>query len=154
GMIGDGTPNGTFVYVNDPWQTGMTSFQQGNKGATYAMSYSVFQAQQEFLAREWYGDIQVMQQLCKSGRQAVCKGLADPTTLQLLKKCSTGDEAACAQLQLPGGNQTTVAHLPQKPDWVPPVETGLLTLRAPKPNEGPMTDCTAHVVNGVLGKKY
>ena len=154
GMFGDGTPDGTFVYINDPWQTGMTSFTPPNAGAQYVMTYTDFQAQQEFLAREWFGDMAVMQQLCKSGNAAVCKGLTDPPTLLLLKQCSTGDNAACNQLHLPGGNQTLVAHLAQKPDWVPPIETGALKLRQPKPGEAPFSTCMDHVVVGSLGRQY
>jgi PKD repeat protein len=154
GMIGDGTPDGTLVYINDPWQTGMTSFAPPNVGADYAMTYTDFQAQQEFLARQWFGDIAVMQQLCKSGNQKVCTGLNDPPTMQLLKDCSTGNQAACAQLNLPGANQTLVAHLAQKPDWVPPIETGALKIRLPLPGEAPISTCTDHVVPGSGGRQY
>ena len=153
GMIGDGTPDGTTVYINDPWQAGMTSFALPNEGATDVMTYTDFQAQQEKLARQWFGDIDVMRQLCKSGNDAVCKGLKDPPTLELLRKCSTGDTAACLQLHLPGGPAFTVAHLSQKPAWVPPIETGALKVRLPLAGEPPLATCTDHVVTR-FGRQY
>jgi hypothetical protein len=154
GMAGDGTADGTSVYISDPWQLGMTHFVPQNHGSEYVLSYRDFEAQQELLARQWFGEPAVMQQLCDSGNQIACDALQDPVILQKLQQCAAGDEAVCASLQLPGGNGTLIAHLPQKPDWVPPAETGALTLRAPKPGEAPISTCNAHVVNGAGGRQY
>ena len=33
GIEGDGTPDGTTLYINDPWEAGMQSFHLQNAGA-------------------------------------------------------------------------------------------------------------------------
>ena len=50
GMSGDGTPDGTTVYINDPWQTGMASFSMPNSGSQYTETYHQFQDKQDSLA--------------------------------------------------------------------------------------------------------
>lgn len=52
GMYGDGTPDGTKVLINDPWQKGMTTFSLPNSGAQYEETYTQFVAETEQLARE------------------------------------------------------------------------------------------------------
>ncbi|MEQ1868665.1 MAG: papain-like cysteine protease family protein [Vicinamibacterales bacterium] len=154
GIDGDGTPGGTYLYINDPWQAGMTNFALPNEGNQYAITYQDFEQQLETLAREWFGEPAVMQELCDSGTQIACQALADPAILQALKECSAGNEAICADLHLPGGAGAQVAHLPQLPAWVPPVETGALTIRPPKPNEGPIAVCKDHVILSPSGKQH
>lgn len=59
GMMGDGTPEGTIVYVNDPWDKdkkeldGMSEadFAKNNKGSQYSESYIEFMNKMENLAR-------------------------------------------------------------------------------------------------------
>jgi len=51
GMMGDGTPNGTLLYVNDPWEAGMAQFRLPNAGAQYTESYQRFVEKQESLGR-------------------------------------------------------------------------------------------------------
>lgn len=50
GLVGDGTPDGTMVYINDPWKVGMTSFQMPNPGAQYTETYREFVQKQAMLA--------------------------------------------------------------------------------------------------------
>jgi hypothetical protein len=50
GIHGDGTPDGTHVHINDPWEAGMTAFRLPNAGAQYTESYRVFEASQRQLA--------------------------------------------------------------------------------------------------------
>jgi hypothetical protein len=50
GVHGDGTPDGTHVHINDPWEAGMTGFRLPNAGAQYTESYRVFEASQRQLA--------------------------------------------------------------------------------------------------------
>ena len=38
------------VYINDPWQKGMTQFVQGNTGSRYTLTYQQFVTQKETLA--------------------------------------------------------------------------------------------------------
>jgi hypothetical protein len=52
GMHGDGSPEGTKVLINDPWQQGMTTFTLPNAGAQYEETYSQFVAETERLARQ------------------------------------------------------------------------------------------------------
>ncbi|MFN8583647.1 MAG: papain-like cysteine protease family protein, partial [Gemmatimonadaceae bacterium] len=52
GMIGDGTPTGTVVYINDPWEAGMTGFRLPNRGAQYTETYQRFVEKQETLGRQ------------------------------------------------------------------------------------------------------
>jgi len=52
GMVGDGTPTGTLVHVNDPWESGMTSFRLPNRGSQYTESYQRFVEKQESLGRQ------------------------------------------------------------------------------------------------------
>ncbi len=52
GMVGDGTPAGTLVSVNDPWESGMTSFRLPNRGSSYDETYQRFVEKQEQLARQ------------------------------------------------------------------------------------------------------
>lgn len=49
GMSGDGTPEGTFVHINDPWEKGMQDFRLPNSGSTYSESYTEFVRKQEEL---------------------------------------------------------------------------------------------------------
>ena len=51
GMVGDGTPGGTLVHVNDPWEQGMTAFRTPNAGSRYTETYQRFIEKQEQLAR-------------------------------------------------------------------------------------------------------
>ncbi|MEO0378491.1 MAG: hypothetical protein AAF329_28625, partial [Cyanobacteria bacterium P01_A01_bin.17] len=49
GLVGDGTPEGTMVLINDPWDIDMEGFHPFNQGSQYAMTFSQFTAmQQEF----------------------------------------------------------------------------------------------------------
>lgn len=48
--MGDGTPNGTLVYINDPWQQGMTTFSLPNTGSQYTETYEQFEVKQQSLA--------------------------------------------------------------------------------------------------------
>lgn len=50
GLYGDGTPDGTYVLVNDPWQKGMNLFSLPNAGAQYSQTYRQFIAESERLA--------------------------------------------------------------------------------------------------------
>ncbi len=50
GMQGDGTPDGTTLYINDPWEQGMTSFRPSNQGSQITETYSQFVQKQEALA--------------------------------------------------------------------------------------------------------
>ena len=52
GMVGDGTPAGTTLYINDPWEAGMTMFRLPNAGAQYTESYQRFVEKQETLGRQ------------------------------------------------------------------------------------------------------
>lgn len=49
GMSGDGTPDGTIVYINDPWQQGMDPFSLPNAGSQYSESYRTFVIKQSDL---------------------------------------------------------------------------------------------------------
>lgn len=42
GIRGDGTPDGTYVYINDPWERGMNSFRSSNRGSQYYETYAEF----------------------------------------------------------------------------------------------------------------
>ena len=50
GMLGDGTPEGTMVMINDPWEQGMTRFRPPNRGSTYRETYMEFMRKQHNLA--------------------------------------------------------------------------------------------------------
>ncbi|MCU0567015.1 MAG: hypothetical protein MUF49_10505 [Oculatellaceae cyanobacterium Prado106] len=52
GVYGDGTPEGTYVLINDPWATNMTSFQMPNSGAKYQESYQQFMQKQLSMTRQ------------------------------------------------------------------------------------------------------
>ncbi|MEL7228136.1 MAG: papain-like cysteine protease family protein, partial [Cyanobacteria bacterium J06576_12] len=46
GIRGDGTPDGTYVYINDPWERGMNSFRTSNRGSQYYETYAQFMRKQ------------------------------------------------------------------------------------------------------------
>lgn len=50
GMQGDGTPDGTTLYINDPWEQGMTSFRVNNQGSQITETYIQFVKKQAALA--------------------------------------------------------------------------------------------------------
>jgi hypothetical protein len=53
GMSGDGSPDGTLIYINDPWERGMATFRTPNNGSTYTQTFREFMSQMESLgARE------------------------------------------------------------------------------------------------------
>ncbi len=49
GISGDGTPDGTLVHINDPWEKGMTAFVSTNRGSTYTETYTEFMRRRESL---------------------------------------------------------------------------------------------------------
>jgi hypothetical protein len=51
GIVGDGTPGGTLVYISDPWEQGMAAFRLPNNGSRYTETYQRFVEKQEQLAR-------------------------------------------------------------------------------------------------------
>lgn len=51
GLVGDGTPTGTLVYINDPWEQGMQAFRPGNRGSRYTETYQRFVEKQSELGR-------------------------------------------------------------------------------------------------------
>jgi hypothetical protein len=50
GITGDGTPNGTTLFINDQWQTGMKVFLLPNIGSQYSETYNQFVQKQDSLA--------------------------------------------------------------------------------------------------------
>ncbi len=50
GIQGDGTADGTTLYINDPWEQGMDTFQPNNRGAQYSETYRQFIQKQAALA--------------------------------------------------------------------------------------------------------
>jgi hypothetical protein len=50
GLSGDGTPDGTRVHINDPWERGMNPFRLPNAGAQYQETYREFEEKQRRLA--------------------------------------------------------------------------------------------------------
>ena len=50
GFDPDPDPSLATVYINDPWQTGMTTFTMPNSGSAYTMTYLAFTNQQDSLA--------------------------------------------------------------------------------------------------------
>lgn len=50
GITGDGTPQGTVVYINDTWEAGMTAFRTSNAGAQYTETYQEFLQKQMAIA--------------------------------------------------------------------------------------------------------
>lgn len=52
GISSDGTADNTTLYINDPWQRGMTDFSMPNTGSQYTESYREFELKQRTLAIE------------------------------------------------------------------------------------------------------
>lgn len=50
GIQGDGTPDGTHLSINDPWEQGMTTFRPANRGSQYTETYRQFVEKQSTLA--------------------------------------------------------------------------------------------------------
>jgi ABC-type bacteriocin/lantibiotic exporter with double-glycine peptidase domain len=50
GMSGDGTYDGTYVWINDPWEIGMNQFRENNIGSSYVETFSEFMNKQYELA--------------------------------------------------------------------------------------------------------
>lgn len=51
-LWGDGTVDGTNVAINDPWETGMTTFALPNDGATYTLTYAQLMDQMDTLGTQ------------------------------------------------------------------------------------------------------
>jgi len=51
GLSGDGTPDGTIVHINDPWEKGMDDFRLPNAGSMTTETYSEFTRKQAELVR-------------------------------------------------------------------------------------------------------
>lgn len=51
GIKSDGTPDGTTLFINDPWEAGMAEFRLPNAGAQYSETYTDFVRKQEALGR-------------------------------------------------------------------------------------------------------
>ena len=52
GIHGDGTPDGTILTIQDPWEKGMLTFRPTNVGSTYQVSYREFTRNQEALGTD------------------------------------------------------------------------------------------------------
>jgi hypothetical protein len=52
GFDPDPDPSLATVYINDPWQTGMTSFTLPNSGSSYTQTYLAFTNQQDSLGSQ------------------------------------------------------------------------------------------------------
>jgi papain like cysteine protease AvrRpt2 len=52
GMVGDGTPTGTLVHINDPWAQGMKVFSLPNAGSQYTETYQKFVEKQGTLGHQ------------------------------------------------------------------------------------------------------
>ncbi len=50
GISGNGTADGTTLYINDPWERGMTTFGPSNRGSVYTETFAEFEAKQRELA--------------------------------------------------------------------------------------------------------
>lgn len=50
GIHGDGTPDGTILHINDPWEQGMTTWRASNRGSQYEETYTQFEQKQATLA--------------------------------------------------------------------------------------------------------
>lgn len=50
GIHGDGSPDGTTLHINDPWEQGMNAFQPDNRGSQYTETYRQFVQKQARLA--------------------------------------------------------------------------------------------------------
>ena len=142
GMTGDGTPDGTLLSFNDPWEENMTTFNRSNVGSQYTRTFSQFVTEQEALVQIWSGvkTIPFLTDACTNHDADACAVLADPVKLALLTRCAAGDDAACAEVTVPGSRGTYIAHLAAKPSWVPPPETGPITVGSPID-----PPCSAHV---------
>ncbi|HKU76265.1 MAG TPA: papain-like cysteine protease family protein [Pyrinomonadaceae bacterium] len=49
GIHGDGTPDGTILHINDPWEQGMTVFNPNNRGSQYTETFTQFEEKQATL---------------------------------------------------------------------------------------------------------
>ncbi|MCU1383320.1 MAG: hypothetical protein JWL71_2017, partial [Acidobacteria bacterium] len=179
GMVGDGTPNGTYLLINDPWdktllpqylQTGI--WPENNGGAKYKEKYSDFVAKQEEYARRLFLAFPDAVALCHSdpplpGRQDACKVLQDPVASAALQPCANGDIVACDYLSQTGliaNTEVLLAHVQQKPPDLLPnsndtADLPLLGGTGLTPNDPPNTTtilnllqgCNAHVSLSPLG---
>jgi hypothetical protein len=134
GLVGDGTPNGTFVIINDPWEAGMDNFRLPNAGSVTRESYSVFVARQEQYAHRLFMDTAGLNDLCINGDNNACVAVQDPTISAALDLCAQGNPTACNALAATGkffhDTSILMAHADQMPANVPPpVQHQPLTLQ-------------------------
>ena len=149
GMFGDGTPDGTMLLFNDPWEQGMSDFTPSNKGSQYSRTFSRFVTEMESLVPLWnrVDILPFLEEQCVNGDNARCLYIADPHNIQLIAKCTAGDAASCVQVNLPGAYGTYVAHLAAKPSWVPPAVTSSLTVADPTQID---PSCKAHIAGSAF----
>jgi hypothetical protein len=57
GFDPDPDPSLATLYINDPWQTGMTNFSLPNTGSAYTMTYLAFTNQQDALATQEMSEV-------------------------------------------------------------------------------------------------
>ena len=164
GIVGDGTPEGTAVLINDPWDIGKEEFELPNSGSQYPELFTEFVAKQEVLARRLYGDANAANDACNQGNLVACRIILTPSYRTLLRACNLGDQSACDKFPLPGTNTMIVAHLSTRPSHaVPtgPADPGLPLLGGATNFSGvpPVADrlaalapCTAHVSIGPSGE--
>lgn len=151
GLIGDGTPEGTWVYIKDPWEKGMQAFRPANQGSDYVITYAQLMQEMEALAgrenaetlrrRAECGALRSPANACVltpgSGTAACTQSCIDgfPTADQrldcLVDRCLDGYQQQCGpQMAAAGCNLVEscpgcvfVAHLPtQLPPAPPPSE--------------------------------
>jgi hypothetical protein len=118
GISGDGTPEGTDLLINDPWDEDMKTvadFRPTNAGSYIRESFLKFVTKLESTARLWYGDRAEYQDRCDHHVQIYCNALNNPAIFAQVQLCAGGNEAVCTQLGIYSVTGMQVAHFSSKP---------------------------------------
>ena len=123
GIHGDGTPAGTSVVINDPWDVGKEGFSLPNSGSQYEEPFTEFVVKQEVLSRRLFGDPAGVIALCTDqGLVQACQAMFNDSLMAKLQACFEGNQTVCEdpQLNVVGSGATIVAHLATLPPSATP----------------------------------
>ncbi len=145
GISGDGTPAGTSLFINDPWDVGAANFTPANAGSQYTETFLEYATNLETAARLFYADRAAMQKRCDEGDAWYCNVLNDPAQFALSQQCAAGNDTACNTIGLPSVRALYVAHFSTRPALAVPSQNTYPGLKLRSTLMSDLAGCTDHV---------
>jgi len=145
GISGDGTAEGTNLYINDPWDVNKDQYTPPNAGSQYTETFLEYITNLEKTAKTFFGDPAAMRDRCNEGSAFYCALIADPAKVILAQQCAAGNEASCTAAGLPGAGAMYIAHFRTKPPLAVASHNIYPGLRLRSKDINELAGCSDHV---------